>query len=110
MRHRHDVDVAEEAAGGALRAALCAAVPLRIVALQQLGEEEFAARFDRERLDGLAQTVAEHGDDVLFRSKKRGETAAVFNAVADGIALLSFCPGGISIFGQTWVATRQGSP
>jgi hypothetical protein len=95
-----------EASEAALRAALGAAVPLRIEALRRLDPVTFARAFDRERLDALAQTVAEHGDDVLFLGRKKGESARVFNAVADGIALLAFAPGGVSLFGSSWVAER----
>jgi hypothetical protein len=40
-----------------------------------------------------------HGDDLFFRSRKKGETAKRFNQVAEIIAVLSFAPGGITIFG-----------
>jgi hypothetical protein len=91
-----------------LTVALEAAVALRIAELCRLDDATFARSFDRAVLDRLAQTVAEHGDDLLFRStgRRRGESARVFNAVADGIALLAFAPGGATLFGRSWVATR----
>lgn len=89
-----------------LGAALEAAVALRIAQLRRLDEAAFARSFDRAVLERLAQTVAEHGDDLLFRSRQRGASARVFNAVADGIALLAFAPGGVTLLGQHWEATR----
>jgi len=46
--------------------------------------------------------IAEHGDDILFRSKRKGATASAFNALAEGIAILSFAPGGVKVFGGHW--------
>lgn len=51
-----------------------------------------------------SQIVAEKGDIILFKGKKKGETAAAFNALARGVAILSFCPGGVTLFGQHWEA------
>ena len=46
--------------------------------------------------------VTEHGDDILFASKKKGDTANYFNDLAETIAVLSFTPGGIKAFGRHW--------
>lgn len=42
-----------------------------------------------ERAERCMAEVAEHGDYILYRSKKRGETARAFNALAEGLAILS---------------------
>jgi hypothetical protein len=34
--------------------------------------------------------------------KKPGETAKVFNALAESIGVLSFAPGGVTAFGNHW--------
>jgi hypothetical protein len=86
--------------------ALEAAVPLWIAELRLVDDEAFARLFELAQLDELAHVIAGGGDAVLFRSPTRGKSRDVFNAVAKGIALLSFCPGGITIFGRTWVASR----
>jgi hypothetical protein len=52
------------------------------------------------RAQECAHIVAEKGDLIMFRSKKKGKTAAVFNKLAEGIACLSFVPGGVKIFGM----------
>lgn len=54
------------------------------------------------RARACAQLIAEKGDLVLFRSKTPGETERVFNALAEGIAIASFAPGGITAFGMHW--------
>ena len=73
-----------------------AAVPLWRMQIQSEG-------WSWERIQAEAQEcsqmIAEHGDNIMFRSKVKGETAKAFNALAKGIALLSFCPGGVKPFG-----------
>lgn len=49
-------------------------------------------------------TIAHKGDTILFKSKKKGETAEGFNRLAEGIACLSFCPGGVTAFGSHFEA------
>jgi hypothetical protein len=44
--------------------------------------------------------IAAHGDAIMFREK--GTTAKAFNALAEAVALLAYCPGGITIFDQHW--------
>jgi hypothetical protein len=69
---------------------LSAAVPLWI-------EELKCKPYDyvQERARVCGDTVAEKGDIIQFRSKKKGETAKAFNALAEGIACLAFSPGGV---------------
>ncbi len=45
------------------------------------------------------------GMDLRHRSKKRGETAAAFEALAEGIACQAFAPGGVMAFGVHWKAS-----
>ena len=77
-----------------LEAALGCAVPLWIAKLKQQPHDVILAR-----AQVLATTVASTADNVLYRSKKKGETAKAFNALAEAIAVLSFCPGGITFRG-----------
>jgi hypothetical protein len=44
----------------------------------------------REREHTLGAFVAVHGDDLQFGSKKEGRVADVFNALAEGLALMSY--------------------
>lgn len=77
--------------------ALSAAVPLWI--------DELASLTTAERLamaQECSQVIAEHGDIILYRGGKKGETAAAFNMLAKGIAIGAYQPGGITAFGQHW--------
>jgi len=74
------------------------AVPLRVLALQEQGgptSEDF------KRVSAHSSLLGEHGDALMFKSKK-GLTAKVSNALADSIAVLSFVPGGIELFDEHW--------
>lgn len=75
---------------------LSAAVPLWIAGLQDRGGPT-----DKEldELRGFRQELSEHGDRLLFGGKP-GEAADMFNRLARSIAILSYCPGGITVFGQ----------
>jgi len=78
---------------------LDASVPLRVMSLQEQGgptSEDF------KRVTAHSNLLGEHGDALMFKSKKKGLTAEVANAVADSIAVLSFTPGGINIFNRLW--------
>jgi hypothetical protein len=77
-----------------LKISLSAAVPLWIERFKQLTDDERMA-IARE----AAQVVAEKGDIIQFRSKRKGETANAFNQLARGIAVLAFSPGGVTVFG-----------
>lgn len=91
----------EERGGRWLAICLEAAVPIWIDRLRREPEERVLAR-----AEALADVVAEKSD-VLFRgSKKRGEAAKVFNAVAEALAAGAFVPGGSRFLGLHWEASR----
>lgn len=93
---------ADETRLALLRTALEAAVPLYAMQLREKPWSEI------QRIAAEAgQMIAEHGDDVLFRSKKKGASAAAFNALARGIAALSFVPGGVTLFGLHFENTQE---
>jgi hypothetical protein len=48
------------------------------------------------RAKECSQIVAEKGDVILHKGGKKGETAAAFNALAEGLACCSFAPGGVT--------------
>jgi len=75
-----------------LKSALSAAVPLWIEKLKQEGTDSVDA-------GAIAETIAFKGDIIMYGSKKKGEAAAAFNELAKGLALLSFCPGGVTFAG-----------
>lgn len=73
------------------------AVPLWIARLREVPWTLIDAR-----REPCMMMIAEHGDDILFRSKKPGNTAKAFNALAEAVAILSFVPGGVKVFGREW--------
>jgi len=82
-----------------LAAALGAAVPIWVDQIVREGWSDERRRCEAEE---CATVVASRGDVILFRSAKRGETAAAFNALAKGVALLSFQLGGVVCFGTRY--------
>lgn len=85
-----------------LSIALSAAVPLWILDIKEKGGLSDNDFIEAKQVSSL---LGSKGDVLLFGgSKKRGEVADLFNKVAKAIAVLSFCPGGITIFGQTFEA------
>jgi hypothetical protein len=84
-----------------LEASLSAAVPLWI---EQLRDKSFDFILERARECG--QAVAERGDIIQFKSKKKGASAAAFNALAEGLACLAFAPGGVKFLGLHFDAKR----
>lgn len=83
--------------------ALAVAVPMWIETLRLESWEHV-----RARAVACLDIIAEHGDNILYRSVKKGDTAKAFSALAEGIAAASFVPGGITVFGQHW-ESRFGS-
>ena len=79
-----------------LRTSLEVAVQLWIQLLQARPWSTFP---NQARCQVLVALLAEHGDDVLYRSRKRGGSATAFNALAEAIATLAFAPGGVTAFG-----------
>jgi hypothetical protein len=79
-----------------LPTALSAAVPLWIFDIYERGGPTTE---DWMRLQSLGRLLAERGDQLLFRGARAGETAEVFNALAEALAILSFLPGGVP-FGE----------
>lgn len=82
-----------------LATCLDAAVPLWIEQFRKLPEEEWQRMLDEINKDFSAKM-----EYVIHR--KEGETAQAFNDLARAIALLSFCPGGVTCFGQHWETRR----
>jgi hypothetical protein len=100
--------VGYEATRDLLTAALGAAVPLTI--------KDFEVQLEYGRLTvddltreapELGQFIAEHGDNILYRSKKKGETAEAFNKLVRAIAILAIIAGEVKIFGQTFRSNRR---
>ena len=86
----------------ALHISLCAAVPFRIMEMREKGGPN-AADFEAAR--NASGALGERGDVLLYGGPKRkGEVAELFNQLAHSIAVLAFCPGGVTVFGEHWEA------
>lgn len=90
-----------DAARALLESSLDLAVPLWIGELQGVPFHVL-----QERARECSQVIAEKGDIILYRSEKKGETARAFNRLAEGIACLSFSPGGVKCFGRHWIGKQ----
>ena|SRR3990167_8501246 len=93
-----------EVVQGYLSSALEVAVPLHVMQLQARGGP---SQEDVDSCAAIAELLGSKGDLLMFRGRKRGETADVFNALARGIAILSFCPGGVTLFGEHWESRKE---
>lgn len=88
-----------------LQVSLECAVPLHIIELEKRSRSEIQTMATE-----ASQAIAEHGDLILYRGKKKGESAKAFNALALGVAILAFAPGGVTIFGLHFEAgTKKGA-
>lgn len=56
-----------------------------------------------------ADVIASKGDMILYRSKKQGETAKAFASLAKAVAVVTFLPGGVKVFGLTFKAEHPGA-
>lgn len=62
---------------------------------------------DRQRhqyVKEAADMVTAHRDDLMFGG---AHCVATFNALARGLAILAFCPGGVTVFGLHFCAARH---
>jgi hypothetical protein len=84
---------------------LSLAVPMRIHQLLTSPDRDGLQRMWASR---AATEVGSHGDDLMFGSKKKGTTADVFNRLAEGLAALALCPGGVLFAGQHWCVEHLG--
>ena len=90
-----------EVARHPLGSMLSVAVPLWV--------EELALRPMTDLRDIAMQSndvLQSTGEAILFSVKKKGDSAAAFNALAKGVAAMSFCPGGVSCFGMRFESTH----
>ena len=86
-----------------LRMSLQVAVPLHAREMMRCPIDELVALGP-----DLAQVIAEKGDVIQFAGKKRGETAAAFNALAKALAIMSFWPGGVLFLGDRYEHRHPG--
>lgn len=90
-----------------LTVALEAAVPLwQLRIVQRDGPNDT----DWYRCREFAWDIASYGDRLMFRESKPKEgpsTAEMFNRLAECTAIMSFLPGGITLFGRRWEMDKE---
>jgi hypothetical protein len=82
-----------------LRIALSAAVPLAIREIQRAPGAPSDWHFERVREFGW-ELASSADDRIMYRSRKRGESAQFFDRFAETLAIMAFLPGGVKIFGM----------
>lgn len=75
------------------------AVPLWILRLWQRGG---ATAADLQRVKSYSESF--FSDESLLYRTKPGQTATAFNKLAEAVAVLSFIPGGVTLFDRHWEA------
>jgi hypothetical protein len=85
-----------------LPAMLSATVPLYMMEIEQAGGPTTE---QLESLSEFSQMLGERGDTLLFGGKP-GEAGALATELAHVVAVLSFVPGGIRIFGMHFEARK----
>lgn len=78
-------------------------VPLKILELQLTNWQPSDQELEQAR--EFADVLGSQGDILLYRSKKKGETARVFSQMARAIAVGAFLPGGITVFGNHYITS-----
>lgn len=84
---------------GTLESSLSLAVPMHIMQLHDMGgpsSEDFSES------SKFSSVLAQKGDILMYGGGKEGEVADLFNKTAKAIAILSFLPGGVELFGSKW--------
>lgn len=84
-----------------------AAIPLWVLHLQEMDEAAFHSTWRRWIAKANALPVSEA---ILYPDANRAEAGQHFNAYAKAIAALSFCPGGVPMFGRRWESKRPPAP
>ena len=78
------------------------AVPLWIERMKAKGGPDDE---DRKKAQETSGILGERGDILLCGGGKKGEVADQFNRVSHAVAVLAFCPGGVSLFGSHFEAS-----
>jgi hypothetical protein len=82
-----------------LQLSLSVAVPIVIEEVASWSPER-RITYCQENVD----VITGQGDNLMYKSKKKGETAKVFNVLARCLACLAFQPDGVDFDGMHWDA------
>lgn len=95
--------ITDDPANSTLAICLSAAVPLKIAEYQRRGgpdEEDFI------RTREYADVLGGKGDTLQYTGKK-GDATRLFNGLADALAVMAFCPGGVKFAGARYQAHEK---
>lgn len=84
-----------------------AAIPLWVLHLQELDDARFWATWRRWVAEANSLPVSEA---ILYPDANHAEAEQHFTAYAKAIAALSFCEGGVPMFGRRWESRRPPAP
>ena len=84
-----------------------AAIPLWVLHLQELDDARFWATWRRWVAEANSLPVSEA---ILYPDANHAEAEQHFTAYAKAIAALSFCEGGVPMFGLRWESRRPPAP
>ena len=90
-----------------LTSAMQAAIPIWIAKWKQQPWEMVWKRLG-EQTKTLPDMLGSKGEILMFGGGKKGEATKLFNETAEAVALMSFLPGGIDIFGDHWETDHPG--
>lgn len=79
-----------------LRLTIGVAVPLLIADLKRIGGP---TEYNMEQVRSYSHILGAEGDTILYKSNKKGQTARNTNILCEALAVLSFCPGGVTFAG-----------
>lgn len=65
---------------------------------------------DWESARTFAETLATQGDNLLYKSKKKGETAALMAQLIRALAVMAYVPGGVTAWGLHFDAGTPDNP
>lgn len=83
---------------------MSAALPIALECAARLHMMELSKRGgptdeEIEQVREVGQLITEKGDVLQFGSKQRGMAAHILNKMAFAVAVMSFSPGGVTVFG-----------
>lgn len=81
-----------------LESTLILSVPFWIEKIKMLSSEE---RYNRAKICG--EILKTMGEAAIYKTDVPGSSKDAFNSLAEAIAIMSFVPGGIEVFGTRWI-------
>ncbi|HEU4582678.1 MAG TPA: hypothetical protein VFS67_30685 [Polyangiaceae bacterium] len=106
------IDESRSDVGEVTRICLCLAVPMWIDKMRwwRAARREQLAHELGEEIAASHVLVADDNPEGRVPSSERGTVALGFNRIAQGLALLAFCPGGVVFAGEHWQAQPGALP